>query len=243
MAVVDLNSDLGESFLGLHGGDMHSGDDEAMFALVTSANLACGFHAGDSLTMLRSCRLAASAGTSIGAHVSYRDLEGFGRREMDVAPAALHADVLYQLAAISGIAAVAGTAVRYVKPHGALYNRIVHDEEQAWAVAEAVRDFDDLLPLLGLPGSAIELAAASADLEFFTEGFADRAYRADGSLVPRSESGSVLTDPAEVAARAVELAGQVDSLCVHGDTPGAVALATATRAALAAAGIEVRAFR
>lgn len=242
MVAVDLNSDLGESF-----GEVRRGDDDAMFRLVTSANLACGFHGGDSLTMLRSCRLAASTGTSIGAHVSYRDLEGFGRRELDVAPAALHADVLYQLAAIAGLAALAGTRVRYVKPHGALYNRIVRDEKQARVVAEAVRDFTvhdarRSLPLLGLPGSAIERAAASAGLGFFREGFADRAYAADGSLVPRGEPGAVLTDPAEVAAHALALAPHVDSLCVHGDTPGAVALAVATRAALAEAGIGVRAF-
>lgn len=237
MVAVDLNSDLGESF-----GEVRRGDDDAMFRLVTSANLACGFHGGDSLTMLRSCRLAASTGTSIGAHVSYRDLEGFGRRELDVAPAALHADVLYQLAAIAGLAALAGTRVRYVKPHGALYNRIVRDEKHARVVASAVADFDAALPLLGLPGSAIERAAASAGLGFFREGFADRAYAADGSLVPRGEPGAVLTDPAEVAAHALALAPHVDSLCVHGDTPGAVALAVATRAALAEAGIEVRAF-
>lgn len=238
MVAVDLNSDLGESF-----GEVRRGDDDAMFPLVTSANLACGFHGGDSLTMLASCRLAASTGTSIGAHVSYRDLDGFGRRNMDVAPATLHADILYQLAALSGLAVLAGTSVRYVKPHGALYNRIVHDEEQARLVAEAVRDFGGQLPLLGLPGSAIERAAASAGLDFFREGFADRAYAADGSLVPRSVEGAVLTDPDEVAARAVALVPGIDSLCVHGDTPGAVALAAATRTALAEAGIEVRAFR
>ncbi len=192
--------------------------------------------------MLASCRRAASTGTSIGAHVSYRDLEGFGRRNMDVAPDELHADVLYQLAALSGLAALAGTAVRYVKPHGALYNRIVHDDDQARAVAHAVREFDAGLPVLGLPGSAIEGAAASAGLEFFREGFADRAYTAQGTLVPRSQPGAVLTDPAEVAARAVAMAGDVDSLCVHGDTPGAVALAEATRAALTEAGIELSSF-
>jgi UPF0271 protein len=239
MTTIDLNSDLGESF-----GQWVLGDDDAMFALVTSANVACGFHAGDPLTMLHCSRLGATLGTSLGAHVSYRDLAGFGRREMDIAPLELHGDVLYQLAALAGIAASVGSRVRYVKPHGALYNRIVHDDAQAAAVAAAVRDFDPALPLLGLPGSAIERAADTYGLPFYREGFPDRAYTAAGILVPRSTPGAVITDPAEVARRAVELAagGGLHSLCVHGDTPGAVAIAGAVKDALEAAGITVEAF-
>jgi UPF0271 protein len=239
MVAVDLNSDLGESF-----GQWSLGDDAAMFSLVTSANIACGFHAGDPLTMLRSCRLAADLGTSLGAHVSYRDLAGFGRREMEIAASELHGDVLYQLSALAGLAASVGARVGYVKPHGALYNRIVRDEAQAGAVAAAVRDFGGALPMVGLPGSAIERAAAVYGLPFVREGFPDRAYTAEGTLVPRSAPGAVITDPAEVAARALTLArsGTVDSLCVHGDTPGAVAIAVAVRAALLEAGIQVRAF-
>ncbi|MCU1404497.1 MAG: hypothetical protein JWQ43_800 [Glaciihabitans sp.] len=239
MSTVDLNSDLGESF-----GQWTLGDDAAMFDLVSSANVACGFHAGDPLTMLRCSRLAAERGTSLGAHVAYRDLAGFGRREMDIAQDELHGDVLYQLAALAGIATSQGTRVGYVKPHGALYNRIVHDGKQADAVARAVRDFDPTLPVLGLPGSAIERAAAEHGLPFFREAFPDRAYTAEGTLMPRSQPGAVITDPATVGARAVEMArsGSIHSLCVHGDTPGAVAIATAVRAALLAANIDVRAF-
>ena len=247
MVTVDLNSDLGESF-----GQWTLGDDDAMFPLVTSANVACGFHAGDPLTMLHCSRLAASHSIAIGAHVSYRDLAGFGRREMQIDAAELHGDVLYQLAALAGIAASSSTAtgtaaaprVRYVKPHGALYNRIVHDDQQAGAVAAAVRDFDPTLPLLGLPGSAIERAADTYGLPFFREGFPDRAYLPDGTLMPRSVPGAVITDPKDVAARALDMAssGSVHSLCVHGDTPGAVAIATEVRATLLGAGIDVRAF-
>ena len=153
---IDLNSDLGESF-----GAWTLGDDAAMLRLVSSANVACGFHAGDASTMLATCRLAAENGVAVGAHVSYRDLAGFGRRSMDVPPDTLHDEVLYQLAALSGIAGAAGTRVSYVKPHGALYNRIVSDREQAGAVARAVAAFDRTLPLLGLAGSAVRWALAS----------------------------------------------------------------------------------
>ncbi|HEV7949088.1 MAG TPA: 5-oxoprolinase subunit PxpA [Glaciihabitans sp.] len=239
MVVLDLNSDLGESY-----GQWTLGDDAAMFTLVTSANIACGFHAGDPLTMLACSRYAAAHGTVVGAHVSYRDLAGFGRREMDIAASELHGDVLYQLSALAGLAGTVGTPVRYVKPHGALYNRIVRDEIQAGAVAAAVRDFDPTLPLLGLRGSAIERAADTYGLPFFYEGFPDRALDPSGGLAPRSTPGSVITDPATVAARAVAMAhtGDFDSLCVHGDTPGAVAIATAVRIALVEAGIEIRSF-
>lgn len=248
---VDLNADLGESF-----GAWVMGDDSAMFPLVTSANIACGFHAGDARTMLASCRAASSSSVAIGAHVGYRDLAGFGRRAMEVDPAELAADVLYQLAALGGVARAAGSRVKYVKPHGALYNRIVRDPVQAQAVIDGVVMYDGGLPVLGQPGSVVLALAASAGLPVVREAFVDRSYEPDGSLTPRSEPGSVLTDPAEVAARAVAMVrngvvrarggGQVqlaiDSLCVHGDTPGAVAMAAAVREALGSAGIEVRAF-
>jgi len=249
MAPVDLNSDLGESF-----GAWRMGDDDAMFPLVTSANLACGFHAGDPATMLAACRSAARHGVAIGAHPSYRDLAGFGRRDMEVPADQLHADVLYQVSALVGIAAHAGTTVRYLKPHGALYNRIAVDLEVAEIVADVARGLD--LPVLGLPGSAIETACRQARIGFVAEAFADRGYLADGTLAPRGLAGALITDAADVAARAVrmvvdgvivavdgtELAVRPASLCVHGDTPGAVALARAVRVALNDAGVEVSAF-
>ncbi|MFF1574340.1 LamB/YcsF family protein [Leifsonia sp. NPDC058292] len=248
---IDLNSDLGESF-----GAWTLGDDAAMLRLVTSANVACGFHAGDGSTMLETCRLAAQNGVAVGAHVSYRDLAGFGRRAMDVAPAELHAEVLYQLAALSGIARTAGTAVTYVKPHGALYNRIVADRSQSDAVVRAVADFDPSLAVLGLAGSEVARSAETAGLRFVREAFVDRGYLADGTLVPRGDHGAVLSAHDGIAARAVRLAVdgevtaadgtdirvEVDSLCVHGDTPGAVAMAAAVRDALAAAGVRMASF-
>jgi UPF0271 protein len=248
---VDLNSDLGESF-----GAWSMGDDSALLRIVSSANVACGFHAGDASTMLATCREAAANGVTVGAHVSYRDLAGFGRRAMDVPPAELRDEVLYQLSALAGLARVAGTAVRYVKPHGALYNRIVNDERQAGAVAEAVALFDPRLPLLGLAGSAIERAAQASGVRFVREAFVDRGYRPDGTLVPRGEPGAVLSGDAEIAARALrmvtdglvvaadgsDLRVSVDSLCVHGDTPGAVSMARSVRAALNEAGVVVEPF-
>ncbi len=248
---VDLNSDLGESF-----GAWSMGDDVAMLRIVTSANIACGFHGGDPSTMLAVCRTAAENGVAIGAHVSYRDLAGFGRRPMDVPAAELRDEVLYQLSALAGLARVAGSSVRYVKPHGALYNRIVADEAQARAVAEAVAAFDAGLPLLGLAGSAVERASAEAGLRFVREAFVDRGYRPDGTLVPRGEPGAVLSDGEEIAERALRLvaegrvlaaggediAVEVDSLCVHGDTPGAVGMAEAVRRRLDEAGVRVGAF-
>lgn len=248
---VDLNSDLGESF-----GAWSMGDDAAMLRVVTSANVACGFHAGDASTMLATCRTAAANGVRVGAHVSYRDLAGFGRRAMDIAHGELCDEVLYQLSALAGIARVAGTRVRYVKPHGALYNRIVTDEVQARAVVDAVVAFDPSLALLGLAGSAIERSAGEAGLRFVREAFVDRAYLADGTLVPRSRPGAVLAGDAGIAARAVRMAteGRVvaidgtdiaidaESLCVHGDTPGAVAMAEAVRRSLDDTGVRVEAF-
>ena len=243
---VDLNADLGEGF-----GVWRLGDDDALLGLVTSANVACGFHAGDPSTMRRVCTGAVAAGVAIGAQVSYRDLAGFGRRFVDVAPAELADDVLYQLAALDGVARACGGRVAYVKPHGALYNATVHHEAQAAAVVAAVRDLDPALPVLGLPGSALLRAATGAGLRAVGEGFADRGYTPGGTLVPRGEPGDLVQDPATVAARAVRMARDgvvaavdgtevpvaVESVCVHGDTPGAVALAGAVRTALAGAGL------
>ena len=251
MTTVDLNADLGESF-----GRWTLGDDEAMLDVVTSANVACGFHAGDPRGLLRVCELAATRGVVIGAQVGYHDLAGFGRRFIDLDPADLLADVVYQLGALQGICAAVGTTVRYVKPHGALYNAVVHHEAQAVAVVEAVRRVDPALPVLGLPGSVLLAVAEAAGLTTVTEAFADRAYTPQGSLVARGEDGAVLHDPDAVAARAVRLVvtGQVESsdgtpvtvgarsLCVHGDSPDAVSMATAVRAGLEAAGIAVRPF-
>jgi len=250
-SVIDLNADLGESF-----GAWRLGDDEALLQLVTSANLACGFHAGDPLTIRRSCALAVAGGVTIGAQVSYQDLAGFGRREMVVPPEELEAGILYQIAAVDGVARAEGGRVRYVKPHGALYNRAVWDPVQAGAITAAVRSYDRGLPVLTLPGSALAAAADAAGLAVIGEAFADRAYNADGTLVARGLPGALLTDPAAVAARVTSLvtSGSVTaadgsavrlaarSLCVHGDTPGAVTLARAVRAAIEAAGVELASF-
>lgn len=251
MASIDLNADLGESF-----GVWRLGADEQLLDLVTSANVACGFHAGDPLTLRRTCELAADKGVRIGAQVSYRDLAGFGRRFLDVAPDDLAADALYQLGALDAMCRAADTRVRYVKPHGALYNAVVHHEAQAAALAEAVAAYDRTLPVLGLPGSALLRLAAAAGLPTVTEFFADRAYRLDGTLVPRSEPGAVLDDPDEIAARAVRLCTEgtvvatdgtrvsvpAATICLHGDNPQAVEAARRVRAALAAAGVGIAAF-
>jgi UPF0271 protein len=251
VTTLDLNSDLGESF-----GRWELGDDEAMLALVTSANVACGFHAGDPTTLRRTCVGAVEHGVVVGAQVGYRDLAGFGRRFIDVAPNELADDVVYQIGALDGMCRVAGTAVRYVKPHGALYNAIVHHEEQAAAVVAAVRDYSAELPVLGLPGSAFLRAAEKAGLRTVREFFVDRGYTPSGTLVPRREPGAVLHDPDEVTARVLRLldegvvtaidgsdvAVEAESACVHGDSPGAVEMAQAVRDGLARAGVSVRAF-
>ena len=248
---IDLNADVGESF-----GAWRLGDDEGMLGLVTSANVACGFHAGDPLTLRRTCEVAASRGVAVGAQVSYADLAGFGRRFIDVAPDALSSDVLYQLGALEAMCRVAGTRVRYVKPHGALYNATVHHEGQAGAVVAAIAAYDPSLPVLGLPGSALLRSAADAGLRAVPEAFADRGYAADGTLVPRGSDGALLSSAAEVAARVVRMVRDgvvtsVDgvevpvaaaSVCLHGDTPGAVQLARAVRLALESAGFAVAAF-
>ncbi|MGL5445100.1 MAG: LamB/YcsF family protein [[Mycobacterium] stephanolepidis] len=237
MTRIDLNADLGEGF-----GAWRLGDDEAMLDVVTSANLACGFHAGDPATLHRTCRAAATRGISIGAQVGYRDLAGFGRRFIDIAADDLYADVVYQIGALDALARTVGSSVTYVKPHGALYNTIVHHEVQADAVARAVHDVNAEFPVLTLPHSVFGDRARELGLRVVTEAFADRAYREDGTLVPRGEPGAVLHDPAAVAARIPALSKTAESICVHGDSPDAVTIARAVRAALTGNGIELSPF-
>jgi UPF0271 protein len=249
--VIDLNADLGEGF-----GRWTLTDDEALLSVVTSANVACGFHAGDPSVMRRVCDLAAERGVRIGAQVSYRDLAGFGRRAMDVPGEELAAELAYQIGALRVFAEAAGARVAYVKPHGALYNRTVHDAEQAAAVVAGVKLAGGSLPVLGLPGSRLLAAAEDAGLAAVPEAFADRAYTPEGTLVPRREANAVVTDEDAVVRRALALGvdGAVEavdgttvavaarSLCVHGDTPGAARIAARVREVLEEAGVEVGAF-
>ena len=251
MSHIDLNSDLGESL-----GAWTMGDDAAMLAIVSSANVACGFHAGDPVALLNTLRAAAERGVVVGAHVAYRDLVGFGRRPMDVPHAELVGDVIYQIGALQALAHVAGTAVRYVKPHGALYNTIAHDRTQAGAVIEAVQAVDGGLALVVLAGSPLAGWARDAGLRVIEEAFADRGYTPQGALVSRREPGAVLHNADAVAARMLQLVTQgtvpavdgspvavrADSICVHGDSPGAVAMARAVRERLQAAGVAIRPF-
>jgi UPF0271 protein len=263
---VDLNSDLGEGF-----GTWSLGDDEALLDLVTSANVACGFHAGDASIMREVCAGAVERGVAIGAQVGYRDLVGFGRRAIAMEPRDLTNEVIYQLGALDGIARAEGGRVSYVKPHGALYNTIVTDADQAGAVVDAVCRYDRTLPVLGLPGSVFLERAAEAGLRAVPEGYADRAYTVDGHLVSRRLPGAVLHEAADIAARCVRMVTEgvveaddtgggrkggtgrtggggtlipmhVESICVHGDTPGAVAIARQVRAELLRAGVTIRPF-
>ncbi|CAM3657038.1 LamB/YcsF family protein [Micrococcus flavus] len=248
---IDLNSDVGESF-----GSWTMGDDDAIMPSVSSANVACGFHAGDPSGIAATCRAAVAAGVSIGAHVGYRDLAGFGRRFLDCSPTELADDVLYQIGALEALAGAAGATVRYVKPHGALYNTIVHHEEHAQAVIDGIAAFGADLPVLLLPGSIALEKAEQAGLRGVAEAFADRGYTPEGTLVSRRDSGAVLHDEAEVAARMVRLATEgvvtavdgsdvrvaAESICVHGDTPGAVSMAAAVRRALEDAGVTIASF-
>lgn len=255
MASIDLNADMGESF-----GQWTMGDDAALLDVVSSANVACGFHAGDPLVLASTCRAAADRGVSVGAHVAYRDLAGFGRNFIDIEPARLQAEVLYQLSAIDGVARAHGTSVGYVKPHGALYNTIVHHEAQAAAVVAAVAQFNATSPkplaILGLPGGLVLDMAEAKGIRAVREAFADRAYTPEGTLVSRRAAGAVLHDADDVARRMVELVttGEIEaidgsrvrvaaeSICVHGDSPGAVAMATRVRQALTDAGVAIEAF-
>ncbi|WP_197415675.1 5-oxoprolinase subunit PxpA [Mycobacterium sp. IS-1742] len=248
---VDLNADLGEGF-----GVWTLGDDDAMLEIVTSANVACGFHAGDPAGLARVCRAAAARGVRIGAQVSYRDLAGFGRRFIDVTDEDLTADVMYQIGALSALAGAAGTAVSYVKPHGALYNTVVTNRDQARAVAAAVHAVDPGLPVLGLMGSALFAEARELGLQTVAEAFADRAYQPDGQLVSRREPGAVVHDLDEVAERVITMVTEgrvtaidgstvdvsVHSVCVHGDSPGAVHIAAAVRDRLIAEGVTIAPF-
>ena len=237
--MVDLNADLGESY-----GRWTLGDDEAMLGLVTSANVACGFHAGDPTTLLTTCRQAVNSGVVIGAQVGYPDLVGFGRRFLDMSAADLTAAVIYQIGALDGLARTVGGKVRYVKPHGALYNTCVDHEGQARAVVEAVRAYDRDLPLLGLRGSALLRIARERKVRQVTEYFVDRNYTPDGKLVDRRQPNALIHDAEYAARRAVRAAqeGMADSFCTHGDTPGAVGMARAVRAALEGAGVSIRPF-
>lgn len=248
---MDINSDLGESF-----GPWRMGDDAAMLDIVTSANVACGFHAGDPAGILQTLRAAAQRGVAVGAHVGYRDLVGFGRRNMEPGSAELVADVIYQIGALQGLAAAAGTQVRYVKPHGALYNTIAHDRRQADDVISAVLAVDASLALMALAGSPLVEWARARGLRVVTEAFADRSYNDDGTLVARRHGGAVLHDAEAVAERMLRLVQsgeieaisgrsvrvQADSICVHGDSPGALEMARRIRARLAQAGVALRSF-
>jgi len=251
MTVIDLNSDLGESF-----GAWRMGDDHAMLDIVTSANVACGFHAGDPAGILRTLRAASKAGVAVGAHVSYPDLVGFGRRNMDPSSAELIGDVIYQIGALKGLAAAAGLAVTYVKPHGALYNTIASDKRQAADVITAIQAIDPQLSLVALAGSSLVAQAREAGLTVIPEAFADRAYNADGTLVSRRQPGAVLHDPDLVARRMLRLVTEgvvetvdnrmvridAESICVHGDSPSAVAMARHIRQRLESAGIKLQPF-
>ena len=251
MTTIDLNSDVGESF-----GRWTLGDDAAMLATVSSANIACGYHAGDPRGIRQTLGMAAENGVTVGAHVGYRDLAGFGRRDLDVATDDLEAETIYQIGALRALAATVGATVTYVKPHGALYNRIVHDERQATAVVAAITELDPSLVLLGLPGAVVLQIAAAAGLTTASEAFADRAYTPEGRLVSRKLDGAVLHDPDVIADRILGLVqtGRItaidgtevelsaDSICVHGDTEGAVAAARALRDRLEAAGVTIGAF-
>ncbi|MFD3810010.1 LamB/YcsF family protein [Rhodococcus sp. NPDC058639] len=251
MPRIDLNSDLGESY-----GQWRLGDDETMLGLVSSANIACGFHAGDPSTLLDTCRAAAERDVRIGAQVGYQDLAGFGRRFIDVTPAELTAEVIYQIGALEGLARVAGSSVSYIKPHGALYNAVVHHREQARAVVAAVCAYDNSLPILGLAGSVLLDEAERAGLPVVTEAFADRAYTPEGTLVSRREPDAILHDPDTVARRVLRMVTEgvvtaldgsdvpvtARSVCIHGDSPGATAMAVAVRALLDAESIGIEAF-
>ena len=251
MLSIDLNSDLGESF-----GAWKMGDDGAMLDIVSSANIACGFHAGDPAGILKTVRAAAERGVAIGAHVGYRDLAGFGRRNMDPSSEELVGDVIYQIGALQGIAKAAGTRVTYVKPHGALYNTIAIDERQGADVIAAIRAIAPSLVLLALAGSQIVEQARAAGLTVVAEAFSDRAYTPEGNLVSRREKGSVLHDPDLIAQRMVRMVreGMIEaidgtntnieaqSICVHGDSPGAVAIARRLREVLEASDLAVRPF-
>ncbi|ASW53013.1 LamB/YcsF family protein [Plantactinospora sp. KBS50] len=248
---MDLNADLGEGF-----GTWRLGDDDALLDTITSANVACGFHAGDAPTMRRVCAAAADRNVAVGAQVGYRDLAGFGRRRIEYAYDELRDEIVYQIGALAAFCRLAGTTLRYVKPHGALYNTAAVEECQAAAVVAAVGEYDSTLPILCQPGTVLAQLATGAGLRAVAEGFADRGYRPDGTLVPRTAPDALVTGASEVVERAVRMArdgvvtardgsqvpAAVQSICVHGDTPGAVDLARRIRSALTEAGLPLRPF-
>ena len=251
MRTIDLNADAGESL-----GPWKMGHDEELFPVLSSVNLAAGFHAGDPLTMHRSVRLAKRHGVAVGVHPGFPDLVGFGRRDMAVTPEQVYADVIYQIGALAGFLRLEGLRLHHVKPHGALYLQMLRNPETARAVAQAVRDYDAELPLVLLPGTAMEEAAREVGVRYVREAFPDRAYLADGRLAPRSMEGALVRDPERTAERAVQMvlegrvealdggtvAVQADTLCVHGDNPEAVAIARAVRAALEAHGVKIQTY-
>jgi UPF0271 protein len=246
---IDINSDVGESF-----GAYSIGHDAGLMRSITSANVAAGFHAGDPSVLRQTIRIAKKHGVAVGAHPGFPDLVGFGRRELTVSPAEAEDFVLYQVAAVAGVAAAEGVSLQHVKPHGALFNMAVHDAQLAAAIARAVAAFDKRLVLFGLPGSEILKAGRAAGLRVAAEVFADRAYEPDGTLASRKKPGTVIHDPEAVVARAVRMVTQknvvaidgsvvaleADTMCVHGDTPGSDDLAARIRAGLEKAGVEVR---
>jgi UPF0271 protein len=245
---IDLNCDMGESF-----GPWRMGADEQVMPHITSANIACGAHAGDPVVMRATVRLAKAAGAAVGAHPGFADLHGFGRREMTVDPAELEASLIAQIGALSAIARVEGLKIQHVKPHGALYNMAARDRALSDVIARAIAAVDATLVFFGLPGSPMMDAGRAAGLRVAAEGFADRAYELDGSLTPRSRSGAVIHEVDAVVARAVrmatdgvvltpggqEIALRVDTICVHGDTPGAAELARRIHDALGERGVEI----
>ena len=249
---VDLNADVGESF-----GAWSLGQDPALMSSITSASVACGFHAGDPGVMRATVALALEHGVAVGAHPGFPDLAGFGRRELQVSPRDVEDFVVYQIGALAGIAAAQGVRLQHVKPHGALFNMAVRDAALADAIARAVTMIDTSMILFGLPGSELVAAGRRAGLRTACEVFADRAYRSDGTLVPRQEEGAVIHDAAAVEQRVIEMVRDqavqaldgtrvpltVDTICVHGDTPGAAGLAARIRASLEKAGVEVKALR
>lgn len=251
MQTIDLNSDLGEGF-----GPWTMGDDAAMLSVVSSANIACGGHAGDTETMYNTCRTAAQHGVVIGAHPSYVDREGFGRRIIPMRPVEIGRMVVAQVGALAAVARLAGTEVRYIKPHGALGNVAAADAEVATGIIEAVRVAFPTMAILAISGTQLEVVARAAEVEVFSEIFADRAYQPNGLLVPRSQPGAVIHDAEQAAQRLIafvdsgrmaviggepiELAA--DSVCVHGDTPGALEMAQNIRTQLIEAGLAPRPF-
>lgn len=249
---IDLNADMGESF-----GAWRMGEDEALMTVVSSVNLACGFHAGDPLTMRRTVAMAVEAGVAIGAHPGYRDLVGFGRRKMELSAEEVTADLLYQLGALDAFVRAAGTRLHHVKPHGALYNQAAEEPELALAIAQAVRAFDPHLILVGRAGSALLQAGVACDLQVAGELFADRRYLPNGALAPRSMPGAVIDDPQEAAQQAAQILSEqvvtaIDgtrvsltgsTLCIHGDRPHAAAFAQAVRERLEEMGIQIAPLR